>query len=67
MFGALRKGAMGPALIELIQKHVGGGADELVGNFKVAKSVFRACLEYWLVALPLAGAEKVVPDEVVKV
>lgn len=33
---------------------------------KVAKSVFRACLEYWLVALPAAGAEKVVGADTVK-
>lgn len=56
---------MAPALIEMIQKHV-GGADETIGNFKVAKSVFRACLEYWLVALPGAGADKIVSEDVVK-
>jgi hypothetical protein len=57
---------MAPGLLELVTKQVGGSADDLIGNFKVAKSVFRALLEYWLIALPLAGAEKVVPNEIVK-
>jgi hypothetical protein len=40
---ALRKGSMANALLELIQKHV-GGPDELVGNFKVSLFSFWFCL-----------------------
>jgi hypothetical protein len=40
---------------------------ELYGDFKVAKSAFRAFMEYWLRVVPAAGVEKVMqPDSVKK-
>lgn len=39
---------------------------ELFGDFKVAKSAFKAFLEYWLRLIPVAGVEKVMPSDMVK-